>query len=70
MARKVNFKGAFPQCRQTVVDEPMACNAQIPDSLNRCTRDAGHPGDHRCLAVDVDRRNRATTPPSSAERTA
>lgn len=36
-----------------------ACNAQIPDSKNLCTRDAGHPGEHRCLGIDVDNRKRS-----------
>lgn len=36
---------------RTVTD----CHARIPGTQNLCTRYAGHPGDHRCNAGDVDR---------------
>jgi len=35
-----------------------ACHARIEGSQNLCTRDRGHDGDHRCLAIDVDNRKR------------
>jgi hypothetical protein len=35
-----------------------ACNAPIPGTQNLCTRDAGHTGEHRCRALDVDNRKR------------
>lgn len=40
------------------------CHAAIPDTQNLCTRDAGHAGDCRCSAADVDARN--DTPASHA----
>lgn len=43
-----------------------ACHAPIEGTNNLCTRDEGHPGGHRCLAVDVDRR--AALPLPSADR--
>lgn len=32
------------------------CNARIFGTQNLCTRDAGHGGECRCLAADVDKR--------------
>lgn len=46
-----------------------ACHAPIEGTKNLCTRDAGHPGDHRCLAIDVDsRRARSASPIAQTER--
>lgn len=38
--------------------EVPACHARIEGTQNICTRDAGHVGEHRCKAVDVDNRAR------------
>lgn len=34
------------------------CNARIEGTQNRCTRERGHKGEHRCSAGDVDERDK------------
>ena len=54
------LNSAVAIARSTMKASPVAaCHAKAFDPevpQNMCTRDAGHPGDHRCKAADVDAR--------------
>ena len=51
-----NETGPSPELRYIEEKHAPACHVTIPGTQNMCTRDAGHDGDHRCKAEDVDRR--------------